>query len=227
MIVRLAFGAEGALRAALKGHILVVVDTLRASTTVTTILENGGVGVVPALTIEEAVGKARELLRTRGVGVLLAGERRGLKIPGFDFGNSPLEFTRDVVEGKIVVLTTTNFTQAVCQAVGAPAVFAGCLRNASAVAEAAGSEATKTGRKLTVVHVGRRGEFSPEDYVTACVIKCFVEGREPPDYKECVLNSPSAKELASIGLWRDVEYCSQLNASSVVPVIKGGMFVEY
>ncbi|MEM1512173.1 MAG: 2-phosphosulfolactate phosphatase [Candidatus Jordarchaeales archaeon] len=226
MIARLAFSSEGALRAAMKGHTVIVIDTLRASTTVTTILENGGVGVAPAATVEEARSKARELSGAFGGDVILAGERGGLRIPGFNFGNSPLEFTREVVEGKIVVLTTTNFTKVVQQAMRAPLVIAGCLRNAEAVASLARRESLRSGRKVTVVHSGRRGEFSPEDYVTACVIKCLIEGVEPPSHEECVLNSPSAKNLAELGFWEDVKYCSQLNVSVTVPILRNGIFVK-
>ncbi|MBS7287359.1 MAG: 2-phosphosulfolactate phosphatase [Candidatus Freyarchaeota archaeon] len=225
MIARLAFGPDGAFRAARKGHVVIVVDTLRASTTVTTILENGGRGVVPAATVEEAKEKARELSSSGGC-VILAGERGGLKIPGFDYGNSPLEFTRKVVEEKIVVLTTTNFTRVVQQAADAPLILAGCLRNAEAVAGLARREALRSGRKITVVHSGRKGEFSPEDYVTACIIKCLIEGVAPPSHEECVLDSPSAKSLAALGLWEDVKYCSQLNVSATVPVMKSGAFVR-
>ncbi len=225
MIARLAFGSEGALRAAINGHIVIVVDTLRASTTVTTILENGGAGVVPAATVDEARSKAIALSGVFRGGIILAGERGGLRIPGFDFGNSPLEFTREAVEGKIVVLTTTNFTRVVQQALRAPLVLAGCLRNAEAVASLARRKSLESGRKVTVVHSGRRGEFSPEDYMTACIIKCFIDGVEPPSHEECVVNSPSARRLAELGFWRDVEYCSQLNVSVTVPIVRDGVFV--
>ncbi len=226
MLARLAFGPNGASRAAAKGRIVIIVDTLRASTTVTTILENGGRGVITTASIKEAKNIARSLSREAPENVILAGERRGLRIPGFDLGNSPLEFTREKVKGKIVILTTTNFTRTVQYALSAPLVLAGCLRNAEAVANVAKLEALKSGRKITVVHSGREGSFSPEDYITAHIIKCFIDGVKPPEHKECVLNSPSAKYLSSIGFQKDVEYCSELNTSNTVPVLKNKIFIK-
>ncbi|MHA1605983.1 MAG: 2-phosphosulfolactate phosphatase [Candidatus Freyarchaeota archaeon] len=227
MKVRVAFGEKGALLAAERGHIVIVVDTLRASTTVTTALENGAERVIPVRTVKNAKKLFQSLVSKHPrEKVVLAGERRGLRIPGFDLGNSPLEFTRSVVEGKIVILTTTNFTKVVSSALKAPFIMAGCLRNAMAAASLAMREAAKQGRNVTIVHSGRKGFFTPEDYITAVVIKNFMEGRrEPEGFERCVFNSPSAKYLASIGLGEDVKYCAQLNQSKTVPVIEFTSFV--
>ena len=87
--------------------IVVALDILRASTTIVTAIRNGCVEIVPVASVEEA----REISRLRQ-GVLLCGEREGRRIDGFDLGNSPLEYTRESVSGRSLVLTTTNGTAA-------------------------------------------------------------------------------------------------------------------
>jgi len=92
------------------GGIAVVIDVLRASTTIITALAHGAAGVRPALTTEQA----RELAAGSGAGpaMLLGGERGGLRIDGFDLGNSPLEYAPARVAGRRIVITTTNGTAA-------------------------------------------------------------------------------------------------------------------
>ena len=89
---------------------VIVVDVLRASTTIITALANGARNVVPVLTPDEA---ATLKLRYDSANVLLGGERGGVKIQGFDLGNSPLEYTEETVSGKTIVFTSTNGTEAI------------------------------------------------------------------------------------------------------------------
>src|SRR5262245_30634721 len=86
---------------------VVVIDVLRATSTIVAALANGAKSVVPAATSEEAVKMTANLERN---GYLLAGERRAVKIEGFQLGNSPLEMTPEVVAGKTIFLATTNGT---------------------------------------------------------------------------------------------------------------------
>ena len=97
----------------LAGHTSIVIDTLRASTTITTALENGAEKIIPCLTVEEA----RQLANDRP-GALLGGERGGKPLPGFDFGNSPAEYEPNRVAGKTIVFTTTNGTKAMTRCMG-------------------------------------------------------------------------------------------------------------
>ena len=96
----------------LDDKIVVVIDMLRATSVITTALANGAKEVVPMLTVEEAFNKKKELSE-KGLDALLGGERRAIKIEGFDFTNSPLEYTRDQIEGKSIILSTTNGTRAI------------------------------------------------------------------------------------------------------------------
>jgi 2-phosphosulfolactate phosphatase len=119
----------------LRDSACVVFDILRATSSMVTALANGAAAVVPVLDIPEALA-----WRTRQPGVLLAGERNGVRIRGqdgagdFDLGNSPREFTAGVVRGKTIVTTTTNGTRALRACAGARRVLAGSFLNLRATA---------------------------------------------------------------------------------------------
>ena len=102
------FGAQHMTPADVQGRVVLVIDVLRASTTVAVALANGARAVIPFDSSDEVIARAKQFERSD---VLLAGERRMHAIPGFDLGNSPREYTREMVEGKTVLLTTTNGTE--------------------------------------------------------------------------------------------------------------------
>src|SRR3989449_8007062 len=110
---------------------VVVIDALRATTSVVTALANGAKEVIPAATSEEAVRLASNLEKD---GVLLVGERKSVKIEGFALGNSPREMTPEVVAGKTIVLATTNGTPALVAAQGGDPVLLGAPANFKALA---------------------------------------------------------------------------------------------
>src|SRR5262249_26176709 len=116
----------------LRGGTAVVIDVLRATTTMVHALAAGCSAVWPCAEIEEAQALAAALRPGR---VLLAGERDGRPIPGFDLGNSPREFTPAVCRGAAVVLTTTNGTRALLRAAEAERAVAAALVNFSAACE--------------------------------------------------------------------------------------------
>ena len=91
------------------GRLVVIVDVLRASTTVATALGNGAKTVIPLLGADEVITRSKEFSRSS---VTLAGEQNMHPIAGFDLGNSPREFTNSAVEGKTILITTTNGTRA-------------------------------------------------------------------------------------------------------------------
>ena len=120
--------------------ICIVVDVIRATTTLCVQFEQGCWRVYVAGGIEQARAAARELAHEATVGVrlaLLAGEVRGVAPPGFDHGNSPAEFGGLDLAGREVVFATTNGTRALYACAGSAATLAGSLRNATAVAESA------------------------------------------------------------------------------------------
>lgn len=141
------------------GGTAVVIDVLRASTTIVHALEAGAREIIPCLEVEEARARAAEFPREE---VVLAGERQGLPIEGFDLGNSPTEYTRDRVEGKTVVFTTTNGTRAMSRCRSAERVLIGAFVNASAVCEGLGGR-----EQVHLLCAGRRGQYGPDDGLLA------------------------------------------------------------
>ena len=121
----------------LEGGSVIVIDLLRATTTICWALASGASEVVPFRTIEETFAAAAKVGRDR---VVLGGERGGQRIDGFDLGNSPREYTRNAVQGRPVYLTTTNGTQALHHARFARRVVVGAMVNLSAVAESVKDE---------------------------------------------------------------------------------------
>ncbi len=146
----------------LREGVVVMIDTLRASTSMTTALVNGATSIVPALTVEEATMTAAAL-RERGASVLLGGERGGVRIPGFDLDNSPRSFSIDRVSGATIVFTSTNGTAALRHATGAARVLIGGLVNLGAVCAAiAGDE-----RPVHLLCAATRGDVTLDDAIVA------------------------------------------------------------
>jgi 2-phosphosulfolactate phosphatase len=145
---------------ALEGGVAVVVDVLRATTVMAHALAAGCEAIVPCAEIEEAKAVAAALPAGTA---LLAGERQGLPIPGFDLGNSPDDFTPEACLGKTLVMTTTNGTRAILASRGAEKVGIGAFANVIAVSRWAGSWK----RPVHVVCAGTEGEVSLEDTMLA------------------------------------------------------------
>jgi 2-phosphosulfolactate phosphatase len=145
---------------ALRGGVAVVVDVLRATTVIVHALAAGCNAVIPCLEIDEA----RSLAATFPPGTaILAGERQGLPIEGFDLGNSPGTFTPEVCRGKTLVMTTTNGTRAVLACLEAERVMIGAFPNFAATVQTLHAE----DRPVHVVCAGTDGSISYEDALLA------------------------------------------------------------
>jgi 2-phosphosulfolactate phosphatase len=148
--------------AALDGRVVAVIDVLRATSTIAAALHAGARAVIPFLETEDAVRTARQYERGE---VKLAGERHMVAVPGFDLGNSPLEFTADAVGQQTVLLTTTNGTRALFAADDAKAVFVAGYVNFT-VTCARLQEALAAGVPVSIICAAREGVVSLED--SAC-----------------------------------------------------------
>lgn len=218
-------------RDALPRSTALVVDVLRASTTMTTALGNGCAAIVPVADAAEAQRRARAL----GPAALVAGERGGRMIDGFDLGNSPLEMTAARVSGKTLVFTTSNGTGALLAARAAAAVGVAALINLSAAAEWAHAG----GRDVVVVCAGERGAVSLEDQVCAGLLVDALRRREPAcrlteaaqgasevgrRYGKAVArlahDSSWGRSLARAGRAADLEACLALDTTTLVPVYR-------
>ena len=143
----------------LAGATVVVIDVLRASTTIIHALNAGAAEIIPCGEVEQARALAADFPREE---VVLGGERGGLPIDGFDLGNSPSEYTPDRVAGRTIVFTTTNGTRAMMRCRKAGRVLIGAFVNASAVAEQlVGCE------RISLLCAGTEGEYSRDDILMA------------------------------------------------------------
>lgn len=138
-------------------HAAVVIDVLRATTTLTVALAKGAARVVPVADPLAALEWKR-----RDPAVLLCGERGGLKIPGFDLGNSPAEYTFQAVSGRTLVFASTNGSRAMLASAECGVRRLGAFVNASAVAAAVADQPF-----VRLVCAGREGGFSLEDAACA------------------------------------------------------------
>jgi len=144
----------------LSGGVAVVIDVLRATTTIIHALAAGCAAVRPCAEVDEAKALAGQMRAGR---VLLGGERDGVALPGFDLGNSPGEYTPRACKGKTLVFTTSNGTRALLRAAEAERVLLAAFVNYSAVCEQLGQET----RPVHLVCAGTEGEVSLEDVVLA------------------------------------------------------------
>jgi 2-phosphosulfolactate phosphatase len=152
----------------LAGGTTVVIDVLRATTTITAALAAGAREVIPCLEVEDAQRVAAGLPAGQA---LLGGERGGLKIEGFDLGNSPSEYSPQRVAGRTLVFTTTNGTRAMLHAKAADEILLGALVNQRAVAERCAGQA-----RIDLLCSGTKGKITREDVLAAGAITATLTG---------------------------------------------------
>ena len=219
----------------LAGATAVVIDAIRATTTIVAALAAGCRDCLPYRTPEEV--RAEAARRPPGT-VVTAGERLGVRIEGLDFNNSPAAMTTANVGGRTLLLTTTNGTQAILDARAARTVLIAALPNRRAIAR----RAAAMGHRVVFVSAGTVGTVSCEDTLVAgAVIEAILE--EPGDAPWHLEDSAqvalaawrgAAGRLAGIfhqtwggafiarlGLEDDLAVCAQVDTMDVVPVVRG------
>lgn len=211
------------------GRAAVVIDVLRATTTITTALVNGADTVVPVLAPEEAFQVVQENPERQ---FILGGERKSVLIPGFHLSNSPLEYTPAKVGGRPILFTTTNGTRAIRRAASADVVYIASFMNAPAVAK----ELSRLGKPVAICCAGTYDQFSLEDTACAGAIIDFLAG---PDQSvelndlglvarelyrrfdgrltELLQLAEHGQNLARLGLREDLLFCAQLGTTTAIP----------
>lgn len=197
----------------------VVIDVLRATSTITTALAHGAEHLLAVAEVEKA-----EALKNKDPLTLLLGERNHLPLPGFDLGNSPGKCTSERVKGKHLILTTTNGTQALTACRQARSIVAACFLNLDAVAK----RLLQQGPPWSIVCAGREGSFGLDDALVASALVNLLRPEHPfaalyryVQYKlvETLENTESGRKLRSLGMGQDVDFCAQLNLFPIVPVM--------
>ena len=158
MKVDIIISADDIKESKIKNKIVVVIDMFRATSVIVTALSNGCKEVIPYLTIEETLEHAKKLKRED---YILGGERRAVKIEGFDLSNSPLEYTEAVIKNKTILMTTTNGTKTLTKSSSAKRILIGAMINAKAVAE----KLININEDVVIINAGTNGNFSMDDYI--------------------------------------------------------------
>jgi 2-phosphosulfolactate phosphatase len=217
----------------LQGKVVVVIDVLRATTTMTVALDQGAEKVIPVESIEECLSYKDKPNH------ILAGERGGQKVEGFAYGNSPFEYMDGVVKGKTLVLTTTNGTRAIKMSSDAKEILIGGFLNFSALTRWLLNESTDT----VLLCSGWRDKFNLEDTIFAGAIinhmkdyflvdsdsafaaeKLYLNSRR--NMLHFMKQSSHYKRLAKFGVVNDIKYCLRPDLTNVVPILKDGALVR-
>ena len=215
---------------------VVVIDVLRATSTIVTALDNGAAGVVPVREADEAIIVMRRLGRERS---LLCGERESRLIAGFDLDNSPASYTRERVEGKTLVLTTTNGTRALVEAArGNALVYCAALLNRAAVVE----RLVHAEGYVRLLCAGSEGNLSFEDVLCAGAIvdalvrhdkhlaitdaaraAATVYAANAKQLTTAIASGTHARALVEKGFAADVNACAKIDVSRCVPLYADGV----
>ena len=216
--------------------ISIVVDVLRASSTITALLGKGCSKVFPVSTIDEAYFFKKKK------GYLIAGERNGITLPDFDFGNSPIDLEQINVKGKNVILTTTNGTKVIRKLMDSEKVFIGCLLNAGACITKVLSLFYKQSlNDIYIVCAGNKGKFALDDAIcagylveTICRLTAPQQDsliitdaavavrqiyRSYPDILSGFKESTSGQILIDLSCYDDIHYCAEIDVYNCVPVL--------
>ncbi len=220
----------------LTGKNVVVIDVLRSASTIVVALTNGAREIIPVGDMESGYKVFSAL--TREV-TLRCGERNGKMIEGFDLGNSPLTFSEEKVKGKSIVLLTTNGTAAMVKARYAKNLLVASFINLSGVVNLIQS----WNSDVVIVCSGQDNRFSLEDTICAGKIVSGLMNDEKEklqlddsarsavaldkifgsDVLEMMKHSDHGKHLSEIGFEEDLQFCSQMDSFSGVPMLNGGV----
>jgi 2-phosphosulfolactate phosphatase len=241
MLIHVVFTPESLPELSAENDIAVVIDVLRASTTMCSMLHHGAERIHIASSIDHArqlhasIDGTQETRQRR----LLAGEHRGLPPDGFHLGNSPLEASDDSVHGSVITYATTNGTRMVERTQGARLQLIGCFANLSALMKTIVEQGMQMGSnsRLILCCSGNNGEFSLEDtffagsFLSHYIANGFSHSlTNAAEAALCIVSaynqtlsfgsegSRHGRALASLSLGTDVDVCFSQDVYPVVPV---------
>ena len=228
---RIVFTADSVRPEDVRGAVCVVIDVLRASTTIITALANGCPAVYPAETPE----LAREIARKRGC--LLGGERDNRRIEGFDFGNSPLEYAPDKIKGRPIAFTTTNGTRAIRACAASDTLVVASFINGPASA----GLLSKVKKDIFIICAGSRSEPSLEDTVCGGMLLEALDRPASADVERAIslwkthrgnlvammkVVSEHGRDLVADGFEADIDYAAEVGRLDVVTIRESDMIVR-
>ncbi len=215
--------------ATLQGSCSVVIDVLRATTTIVHALGNQATSITPVISVEQA-----RLMAAQSE-CLLGGERDCIRLAGFDLGNSPAEYSQRLVQGRQIALTTTNGTRAMMACLEADSILIAAFANRSAVADAIAQYP-----RVNILCAGTNGEITLEDTLLAGALaagrnsdqqndqasiamelwqQCQQDADPSSNIERKLLQSRGGKNLQQAGMVSDITLCAQLDTHSIVPIM--------
>ncbi|MEL7833296.1 2-phosphosulfolactate phosphatase [Fodinibius sp. Rm-B-1B1-1] len=217
---------------------VVIIDVLRASSTMVTALQNGAKGIIAVGDMDDA-SKISHNLDAKSF--LMSGEKDGVTIEGYDLGNSPLEHTEDAVKGKTIILNTTNGTKAIRRCNLADRILVGSFLNLRAIIE----YLEDLDEEAILVCAGWRGRLSLEDMLCAgniiyelCEGQLSAEARDGAkvafglyekfgdDIENSIKSSNYAVRLKDIVSEDDLVYCCQRSITQILPALNEGIISD-
>lgn len=218
----------------IENSIAVIIDIFRATSSICYGIENGAEAIIPVAQVEECAA-----YREKGLDYLLAAERNGEVVEGFDFGNSPFSYTKEKVAGKTVVLTTTNGTHALHLSIKAKKIVIGSFLNLTALCNWLKDQQ----EDILLVCAGWKNNFNLEDTLFAGAV---VEQLKASNYK---LDDPSiaandlfqlgkndlnlylqktahSERLKKLGIEEDIKFCLQVDLTTAIPVLEEERLVK-
>jgi 2-phosphosulfolactate phosphatase len=214
--------------------VVVIIDVFRATSTICTALYNGATKVIPVDNVEKCISIGNNL------GAITAGERDGKVIEGLQYGNSPAEYPSSFIEGKTLVLTTTNGTKLLHMALehGAADVVTGSFPNLDAVCKFL----IRQNKNVILGCSAWKDRFNLEDSLFAGAVINQVKANftihcdaslmaeqmyqlHKNDMYDFITHTTHWHRLASYGLEKDLQYCVTLNVADCLPIYKDGDLV--
>jgi 2-phosphosulfolactate phosphatase len=215
-------------------YIVVVIDIFRATSSICYGIENGAEAIIPVSQVEECAA-----YREKGLDYLLAAERDGKVVDGFDFGNSPFSYTAQKVAGKTVVLTTTNGTHALHLSRAAKKIVIGSFLNLTALSNWLKSQ----NENILLVCAGWKNNFNLEDTLFAGAVieqlkanhfelddaalaanDLYQLGRH--DINDYLKKTSHGERMKKLGIVKDIEFCLQIDITTAIPVLNGERLVK-
>jgi 2-phosphosulfolactate phosphatase len=215
-------------------YVVVIIDIFRATSSICYGIENGAEAIIPVSQVEEC-----SAYREKGLDYLLAAERDGKVVDGFDFGNSPFSYTAEKVAGKTVVLTTTNGTHALHLSRAAKKVVIGSFLNLTALSNWLKNQ----DENILLVCAGWKNNFNLEDtlFAGAVIEQLKPEGYILDDAAEAandlyqvgkndigayLKKTSHGERMRKLGIVKDIEFCLQIDIATAIPVLDGERLVK-
>lgn len=215
-------------------YIVVVIDIFRATSSICYGIENGAEAIIPVSEVEECAA-----YREKGFDHLLAAERNGEVVAGFDFGNSPFSYTKEKVSGKTVVLTTTNGTHALHLSRKAKKIVIGSFLNLTSLC----NWLKRQNENILLVCAGWKNNFNLEDTLFAgAVVEQLKESGYTLDDPAMAANdlfqigkndigqylskTSHGERLKKLGIEKDIAFCLQIDITTAIPILNGEKLVK-